>query len=185
MRQTERQTDSTPPQPENRGSVVKLEAAPASPWRRFFLVALTLGLIWAVLTDFRLDALAFGVPAVLAGAALVFVLPASSAWRLSPRGALAFALWFAVQSVRGAIDVALRAFDPKLPLRPGFRRYTPALPAGAPRVLFLNTITLLPGTLTSEVSGDTVVVHMLDTRANLEADLNALETRVAAMFALS
>ena len=158
---------------------------PAHRWRRFAVKFLALALIWAVLTDFRVDALVFGLPAVLAGAALIFLMPASPGWRLSLRGAAAFVVWFAVQTVRGAVDVALRAFAPRMPLRPGFRRYSPALPEGAPRIMFLNCITLLPGTLSAELRGKAVIVHMLDTRADLDADLGALETRIAALFALS
>ncbi len=157
----------------------------AARWRRFLAVAAVLALIWATLTDFRADALAFGLPAVLAGAALVFAMPPSPGWRISPRGLLVFVLWFALQSVKGAVDVALRAAAPRMKLRPGFRTYPLALPQGAPRVMFLNTITLLPGTLSAEIRGDQVIVHMLDTRADLKADLGALEARIKALFALT
>lgn len=170
------------------GNAIVVHDAPPPPharWRSFATSFAVLTLIWAVLTEFRVDALVFGVPAVLAGAALMFLLPAGHGWRLSLRGALVFAVWFAIQSVRGAVDVALRAFDPRMPLRPGFRRYPMALPKGAARVMFLNAITLLPGTLSAEVAGDEVIVHMLDTRADLAADLGALELRIAALFALS
>ncbi len=158
---------------------------PARPWRRFVVKLVALALIWAVLTDFRPDALVFGLPAVIAAAALVFVLPAAPGWRLSPRGALEFALWFAVQTVRGAVDVAARAFAPRMPLAPGFRAYAPNLPDGAPRIVFLNTITLLPGTLSAEVAGAQVIVHMLDTEADLDSDMHALERRIAALFGLT
>ena len=158
---------------------------PGARWRSFFVRLVVLGLIWGVLTDFRPDALAFGLPAVIAGAALVFLMPPARGWRFSPRGAAVFVLWFAVQSVRAAVDVSMRALDPRMPLCPGFRRYAPALPAGAPRVLFLNTITLLPGTLSAEIAGDEVIVHMLDTGADLQAELGALEARIAALFALT
>lgn len=157
----------------------------AALWRRFLLRLVVLGLFWGLLTEFRLDGLAFGLPAVIAAAALVFVFPAGPGWTLSFKGSIAFALWFAVQSVLGAVDVARRAFSPSLPLRPGFRSYQPALPDGAPRIVFLNAITLLPGTLSAELAGNRVTVHMLDTGADLEADLQLLEARVAALFALT
>jgi multicomponent Na+:H+ antiporter subunit E len=154
-------------------------------WPRFVVTLVVLALLWGVLTEFRIDALAFGLPAVIAGAALVFMMPAVPGWRMSPRGALEFILFFAVQSVKGAVDVALRAFSPRMRLCPGFRTYPLALPEGAPQVVFLNTITLLPGTLAAELRPGEVVVHMLDTRADLAADLGALEARVAALFSLS
>ena len=154
-------------------------------WPRFLITLVVLALIWGILTEFRLDAIVFGLPAVLFGAALVFLMPAVPGWRLSLPGALRFARFFAVQSVLGAIDVALRAFSPRMPLRPGFRHYPLTLPAGAPRIVFLNTVTLLPGTLSAEVREDEVIVHMLDTRADLAASLGALETRVSDLFAVS
>ncbi|MGY6548743.1 MAG: Na+/H+ antiporter subunit E [Roseinatronobacter sp.] len=157
---------------------------PMARWRQFGVMLVALAVLWGVLTEFRVDALVFGVPAVLVGAGLLLVMPGTPAWRLSPRGAIAFALWFAVQSVRGAVDVAWRAFSPDMRLRPGFRSYQPVLPEGAPRIVFLNTITLLPGTLSAEIEGAEVIVHMLDTRADLQAELAALEARVAALFAV-
>lgn len=158
---------------------------PQPRWRRFASNFVALMLIWLILTDFRLDALVFGIPAVFAGSALVFLTPSTPRWRLSPYGAGGFVIWFAIQSVRGAVDVAWRAFSPALPLQPGFGCYSPALPEGAPRILFVNTITLLPGTLSAEISGSDVIVHMLDKSADLQADLRALELRVAALFGLS
>jgi len=183
----EERTDSPPATATRANAVALRDTRPTRGelWRRFAVKALALALLWGVLTEFRLDALVFGVPAVLAGAALVFVMPYSPGARLSLGGTLVFIGWFAVQSVRGAVDVSLRAIAPSMPLRPGFRPYTPRLPEGAPRVMFLNTITLLPGTLSAEVSGEKVMVHMLDTRADLEADLGTLETRIAALFGVS
>lgn len=89
-----------------------------------------------------------------------------------------------MQSVRGAIDVAGRAFAPDMGLRPCFRPYPLTLPQGAPRVMFMNTITLLPGTLSAEIQGDTLIVHMLDARTALEPELADLESRIRAVFAL-
>lgn len=152
--------------------------------RRSILSILVLAVIWGGLTGWRADALVFGVPALLLGAALPLLLSHSAPWRLSLRGAIVFALWFAVQSVRGAVDVALRAFAPHMPLRPGFRSHVLALPHGAPRIMFINTITLLPGTLSAECVEDTLIVHMLDTRTELKPPLCDLETRIRALFAL-
>ncbi len=179
----ERQADTTRLVP---ARAVTVQTARSSlPWRQFLAKFIFLALLWAVLTDFRLDALIFGIPAVLLGAGLVFILPARPGWWLSLRGFVEFALWFAGQSIRGAVDVAWRAFTPTMPLDPGFRSFASALPDGAPRILFLNAITLLPGTLSAELSGDEVVVHMLDTSADLDADLRRLERRVSALFGLT
>ncbi len=142
-------------------------------------------MIWGGLTGWRIDALIFGIPAILLAASLPFLLSRGASWRLSPRGALVFALWFAVQSVKGAVDVALRAFSPRMPLDPGFRSYELSLPEGAPRVMFINTITLLPGTLSADIIGDRVIIHMLDKRSDLDTALADLDARIRALFALA
>jgi len=152
--------------------------------RRFLASALVLALLWGGLTGWRWDGWVMGAPAVLLGAGLGLLLPAGPRWRLSPRGAVVFAVWFAIQSVRGAVDVSRRALSPSLPLRPGFRSHPLRLPPGPARVVFVNTITLLPGSLAAEIAGDRVIVHMLDTGADLAADLDRLERRVRALFAL-
>ncbi len=146
---------------------------------------MVLAVIWGALTDWRPDAVVFGGPAVLLGAAVSLLLPDSAHVRLSLRGGVQFILWFCVQATRGAVDVALRAFAPQMPLQPGFRTHTLRLPHGAPRIAFVNTITLLPGTLSAEVHGDILTVHMLDTRADLCSDLSELETRIRALFSLA
>ena len=105
-------------------------------------------------------------------------------WRLSPAGTAAFVGWFALRAVAGGGDVAMRAFRPCLSVAPGYRHYPLTLPDGAPRLVMANAITLLPGTLTAELRDDHLVVHMLDTRADLVAELGALERRVRALFAL-
>ena len=152
--------------------------------RRFILSILVLSLMWGALTGWRVEGLIFGVPAIALGAIAPFLLPPTSGFRVSFRGAMTFALWFAVQSVRGAVDVALRAFSPDMGLRPCFRSYPLSLPMGAPRVTFINIITLLPGTLSAEINDDRVIVHMLDARIELEPALSDLETRIRALFAL-
>lgn len=173
---------------EGPGALVAPAPRPVGRRRRLVVSVVVLALLWGGLTGWRLDSWAMGVPAVLLGAALGQLMPAGPRWRLSLRGALVFAVWFTVQSVRGAVDVSRRAFSPQMPLRPGFRRYPLSLPPGPARVTFVNVITLLPGTLSAEIEAEAVppmvVVHMLDNRADLQGDLGVLEDRVRALFAL-
>jgi multicomponent Na+:H+ antiporter subunit E len=146
-----------------------------------------LAVLWASLTPGDLASWWLGVPAVLGGAAVPLLLPARNhrRLRLSPVGTLTFAFYFLVQSVRGAADVAWRACLPQMPIDPGFRAYTMALPEGAAQFVMANAITLLPGTLSAEVNGQTIIVHMLDQTADLTAELGELEARVAGLFGLT
>jgi len=76
---------------------------------------------------------------------------------------LGLVLRFLRQSVGAGIDVAWRALDPRMPLRPGFVVYRPQLPPGATRNAFCTMMSLLPGTLPCgpDESGG-LVVHCLD-----------------------
>lgn len=145
-------------------------------------VALALG--WAGLTGGAAGTWVFGAPAVLTGALLAARTAPARGHRLSPAGALGFALWFVVQAWRGGWDVARRALDPRATVAPGWHRRRLRLPAGAPRLVMANAVTLLPGTLSAELRDDCLTVHLLDRRADPEADLAALEARVRALFAL-
>lgn len=71
--------------------------------------------------------------------------------RLSPPGLLMLAGWFAVQALRGAVDVAGRALGPADRVAPGWYRHPLDLPPGAPQLVMANAITMLPGTLTAEL----------------------------------
>jgi multicomponent Na+:H+ antiporter subunit E len=84
-------------------------------------------------------------------------------WRLHPVALVFLVLRFLYQSVRAGVDVGLRALDPRLPLRPGFKVFHTRLPIGSKRDAFCTMTSLLPGTLPvdSNADGD-IVFHCLD-----------------------
>lgn len=96
----------------------------------------------------------------------------------------AFALFFLVESVRGGLDVALRAFHPRLPIHPHCFDHYVSLPAGKPRLLLVSVTSLLPGTLSADLSADgqTVRIHAIN-ESPLEA-VQLLEAQVARLFAI-
>jgi len=64
---------------------------------------------------------------------------------------------FVRESVIAGADVARRALDPRLPLRPGFVFYPTGLSRGMQRNVFTTLTSLLPGTVpTGEESGQLV-----------------------------
>lgn len=181
------------PQPttEARDHAVALRQPPLRRWRGSLITAAIMAAIWAVLLGDQPGSWVLGVPAIIGGVALSATVPGTPpaatgpALRLSVRGVTVFLGWFARESVRGASDVAWRACQVRPDIAPGFRTYTTALPAGAPRTLFANCITLLPGTLTADTRGDRLAIHMLDHRQDLDADLGTLERRIAAIWGLT
>ena len=98
--------------------------------------------------------------------------------RFSPI-ALARLVWrFARQSIVAGADVAWRALDPRLPLRPGFVTYAPRLPSGTARDAFCALASLMPGTLPADTNPDgTLLVHCLDTAQPAAAQLALEEAR--------
>lgn len=145
-------------------------------------MAVLLAMVWLVLTQGR--AWGFGVAAVVValGARLKFT-PASRS-RLKLLGLLRFSVFFLLESLRAGFDVALRALDPRLPLNPGWIYYPLRLPPGSPQVLFINAVSLLPGTLSADLNGTVVSIHTLIQRPETEAELVSLETQIADLFAL-
>lgn len=144
--------------------------------------AAVMGGLWWVLTYQQPGSWAIGVPAVGLAAAVAGVLAPAQRLRVSPVGVVRFGIYFAIETLRGAVDVAWRALHPVMPLSPGFRDVELDLPEGPARIVFANAVTLLPGTLSVELRDDRLTVHTLDDTADLTGDLSRLQERVRGMF---
>ena len=138
-----------------------------------------LSVLWMILTKGDLDTLPFALPAVLvaAGISLRLTSPGEMSWRLGSVATLVGV--FAVQSLRGGVDVARRALNPRLPIAPGFIRYHIRLPEGRGRVLFANGVSLTPGTLSVRIHDDELLIHVLHRSAGVDRSIRRLEDRIA------
>jgi multicomponent Na+:H+ antiporter subunit E len=107
-------------------------------------------------------------------ASLRLLPPKGSRLRLAPLVALAANfLW---QSVVSGTDVAWRALNPSLRLRPGFVACPLRLPEGVERSALCALTTLMPGTLpTGTDDHGALLVHSLDVGQPVAADLAAGE----------
>ena len=54
-----------------------------------------------------------------------------------------------------------------------------ALPPGSARVMLVNTLALLPGTLSVRIEGDRLRLHVLDRRLPIVEELRAVEAAIA------
>jgi multicomponent Na+:H+ antiporter subunit E len=142
-----------------------------------------LALLWWVLSGGEPHSWLIGAPAVVLGVALGWSLTGASQWDLRLSGLLRFAGYFIRQSFLGGLDVAFRALHPKLPLKPELVQYRLSLPEEAHRVLLANTASLLPGSLSAQLEGSMLTLHVLD--VSVLDDLPALERRVAQLFAVT
>jgi multicomponent Na+:H+ antiporter subunit E len=159
------------------------QATSGNGWRGWVRRLALFAVIWWILTGGPADSWLIGAPIVVVAAWLSLRLWANPP--LSLAGLARFVPFFAWQSVAGATDVARRAFQPRMPLRPGLVRHRLRLPPGACRVTLANVVSMLPGTLSADLDGDELVIHALDTSKDLHAMVLDLEPRIAAMFGLA
>ena len=132
---------------------------------------------WLVLTDADAGDLAAGLMAAgTATWASLRLMPAED-WSLNPVRLARFVLHFLRQSIVAGTDVALRALDPRLSLRPGFVVYQDHLPPGTKRSAFCAIMSLLPGTLPcgGPAEGDGLTIHCLDVALPVVEQLTAEE----------
>jgi len=141
--------------------------------------------LWWLLNGADARSWIVGGPVVLAAAAMSFFLRPERTWRWRLAGVLPMAWSFLRESVRGAFDVARRAMRPNLPLNPGVLRISTRLPAGSARLLFAGLISLRPGTLVLGFEEAALQIHALDAGTAVEAELRALEQRVAKLFGIA
>ncbi|BCU06975.1 Na+/H+ antiporter subunit E [Allochromatium tepidum] len=139
---------------------------------------------WLVIAGTDPTSWIIGVPAVIAAtwASLHLSRRAGGSPRLL--AALAFVPFFLWQSLKGAFDVAWRVMRPRMHIAPGIHTYPLRLTNASARVVLLDTLSLLPGTLSADLRGDVLTVHALDAAdgALLDADIARLERRIGALF---
>lgn len=82
--------------------------------------------------------------------------PVHLSWRIVPYWA-----WLFVEIVKANIDVARRVLAPSMPIHPTIVRINAKQKSEFGQVIFANSITLTPGTVSIDVVGGTIVVHAL------------------------
>lgn len=137
---------------------------------------------WALTQGGAADSWILGVPAILLALYIDVQLSGHSKIRWSWRGLMAFMAFFLKSSITSGLDVVRRTYHPRLPLAPAIFEYPLQLQSSAARNLFICTVSLLPGTLSTAIEGNTLVVHVLDIERPVRRELNIIENRVAAIF---
>lgn len=139
--------------------------------------------LWWMLTGGECSSWGIGAPAV--GAALLVrrrLGPLAPAMP-SAVGGLRFLAGFFSASLVSGIDVVRRAFHPRLPLKPGLIDYDLSVHSPLVRMVTTGTVSLLPGTLSAELKGDRLTVHVLDLDAPVLRNLQKTEALVAGLWA--
>jgi multicomponent Na+:H+ antiporter subunit E len=102
--------------------------------------------------------------------------------RRSPAAMARLALRFLCQSIIASADVAWRALDPRLPLRPGFVPYPVRLSPGTARNAFATLTSLLPGTVPTGEEDGQLVYHCLDIGQPVASQLAVEEAALSRTF---
>jgi multicomponent Na+:H+ antiporter subunit E len=138
-------------------------------------------LLWVVLTGGPAESWLLGLPAVLTAAWVSGQASRSSSLRFSIWSSIRFIGFFLKASLTSGFDVVRRALRPKPGLDPDLIDYRLSLSTEAARIFMADAISLLPGTLSADLAGVRLTIHVLDRNMPIRAELQALEERVAAM----
>ena len=90
---------------------------------------------------------------------------------------LRYSMWLLLRITSSCMRVALTILRPKLSIAPGFIRVPMTQTKDFTRMIHANSITLTPGTVSTELSDDSIEVHALDHRGQRQA-LAELDRRV-------
>jgi multicomponent Na+:H+ antiporter subunit E len=134
---------------------------------------------WLVLYGVKSPDFIVGVFTAIGAAWASLRLLSPGHWRLDPVALSKLSLRFAIQSIVAGIDVARRALDPRMPLRPGFVNYPVRFPPGPTRNTFATLTSLLPGTVPAGYQNGQIVYHCLDINQPVVSQLAAEEAALA------
>jgi len=73
-----------------------------------------------------------------------------------------YLVWLFCRIILAAVHVSKIVLHPKLPISPRFIEHKTKLQGDDAKVAFGNSITLTPGTITADISGDIFIIHELD-----------------------
>lgn len=153
-------------------------------WRTWITRAGLYALLWWILTGGEASSWPFGIPVILVATLVSLALAPDTHIKFRPISLIRFVGFFLWQAGRGGLDVSLRALHPRLPIHPGLLRYAFRLPPGTARVLLTNITGLLPGTMSTSLEEDQLIIHALDTRLGVLAGIRELEARLADLYGI-
>jgi multicomponent Na+:H+ antiporter subunit E len=134
---------------------------------------------WLILYGVKSPDLLVGFSTAIVATWASLLLLSPGRWRFNPIALSKLFQRVAIQSIVAGIDVARRALDPRMPLRPGFVNYPVRFPPGATRNTFATLTSLLPGTVPAGYQNGQIVYHCLDIDQPVISQLAAEEAALA------
>ena len=99
--------------------------------------------------------------------------------QLGLRPFIYYAPWLLKEIVVANIDVTRRILHPRLPIRPTIVRVRASQKGDLGRVIYANSITLTPGTVSVDMEGDRITVHALSHEGAEEDMAGEMDRRVS------
>ena len=154
-------------------------------YKNLLFPILLFSLIWLVMTEFSISSLTVGLPVIILASISFEYFHLKGKITVNFKEVPGFTWWFLSSSLKGGLDVSRRAFRKDMQLHPGFFQHRFQMPPGPARILVVNCIGLMPGTLSTEMVDDDLVIHSLDTTLDLTAEIREAETRVQRLLRLT
>jgi len=101
-------------------------------------------------------------------------------WAVAARS-LAYAPWLLVQIVKANLHVTRLILDPRLPIEPQLVRGPASQRTELGQVIYANSITLTPGTITLDLRNDKVLVHAISSHTASGVTDGVMDQKVVLM----
>ena len=89
--------------------------------------------------------------------------------------------WLSWEICKANFDVACRILDPKLPIEPRLFELELHQSSDLKKVIYANSITLTPGTVTTNIDKEHIQIHALSVEAEREMRSGKMAAKVAAL----
>jgi len=99
---------------------------------------------------------------------------------LGPR-IVVYWLWLIGEIIKSNIDVAKRIIDPRLPIQPTLFWTKASQQSELGQVIYANSITLTPGTVSVRVSDGSILVHALSAESAAGVEQGDMDRRVSSL----
>lgn len=148
----------------------------------YFILACTLALFWMLLSGHTsVLLLALGLASVVLVTWLVSRMDRNDDTPIRMLFSLKFISylgWLTWQVIITNIDVARRIWNPSMPIKPTSRKIKVHIKDPLIKTIYANSITLTPGTVTTEVGEDYFIVHALNSEGLDELEEGDMERRL-------
>ena len=150
-----------------------------------FSLGILLALIWLTLSGYLQPLLlTFGVISCVSVVLIAHRMnvidheghPVHLGWRI-----VAYWPWLIWEIVKSNIDVARRILDPALPISPCMVRVKTTQGSDLGQVIYANSITLTPGTVSIVVEDDSILVHAVAKELADDLETGEMDRRVTAL----